>query len=54
MEVGVTLWNPRNLLKELVAGAYFAAIHNALGGLLVRRWSLPKNGRRPHRLEVKP
>ena len=31
----------------LVAGACFVAIHNALGALLVRRWSLPKNGRRP-------
>ena len=38
----------------LVAGAYFVAIHNALGALLVRRWSLPKNGRRPRPpLEVK-
>jgi len=32
---------------ELVAGACFVAIHNALGALLERRWSLPKNGRRP-------
>jgi site-specific DNA recombinase len=40
---------------RMVAGAYFVAIHNALGALLVRRWSLPKNGRRPRPpLEVKP
>jgi len=41
------LRNPRNLLRGLVAGAYFEAIHNALGAWLVRRWSLPRNGRRP-------
>ena len=28
-------------------GAYFDAIHNALGRWLVRKWLLPKNGRRP-------
>jgi hypothetical protein len=31
---------------RMVAGACFGAIHNALAALLVRRWSLPKNGRR--------
>ena len=31
----------------MVAGACFEAIHNALGAWLVRRWALPKNGRRP-------
>ena len=30
----------------LVAGACLEAIHNALSGLLVRRWVLPRNGRR--------
>ena len=39
----------RHLLRNLVAGAYSVAIHNALGAWLVRRWSLPKNGRRPPR-----
>jgi hypothetical protein len=33
----------------LVAGACFEAIHNALAAWLVRRWVLPKNGRRPNR-----
>jgi hypothetical protein len=32
---------------RMVAGACFEAIHNALGAWLVRRWLLPKNGRRP-------
>jgi hypothetical protein len=31
----------------MVAGACFVAIHNALGSSLARRWTLPKNGRRP-------
>jgi hypothetical protein len=31
---------------RMVAGACFGAIHNALAALLVRRWSLPKNGLR--------
>jgi hypothetical protein len=31
---------------RMVAGACFEAIHNALGSLLVRRYLLPKNGRR--------
>jgi len=34
---------------RMVAGACFEAIHNALGAWLVRRWLLPKNGRRPVR-----
>jgi hypothetical protein len=34
----------------MVAGACFETIHNALGAWLVRRWLLPKNGRRPVRL----
>jgi hypothetical protein len=34
---------------RMVAGACFEAIHNALGALLVRRYLLPKNGRRPVR-----
>jgi DNA invertase Pin-like site-specific DNA recombinase len=38
----------------MVAGAYFEAIHNALGALLMRRWHLPKNGRRPPRLSQCP
>jgi len=42
----LVIWNP---MGELVAGAYFEAIHNALGAWLVRRWLLPKNGRRPVR-----
>lgn len=29
------------------ARAYYEAIHNAFGALLVRRWALPRNGRRP-------
>jgi len=39
----------RNQLILLVAGACFEAIHNALRASLVRRWMLPKNGRRPTR-----
>ena len=35
----------------LVAGACFEAIHNALAAWLVRRWALPKNGRRPNRTQ---
>ena len=37
---------PESVMNGLVAGACFAVIHNALGALMVRRWSLPKNGRR--------
>jgi len=35
---------------RMVAGACFEAIHNALGAWLVRRWALPRNGRRPSRI----
>ena len=31
----------------MVAGACFIAMHNALGAMLVRRWALPRQGRRP-------
>jgi hypothetical protein len=34
---------------RMVAGACFEAIHNALAARLIRRWALPKNGRRPNR-----
>ncbi len=32
---------------KLVAGACYVAIHNALAGVLVRQWQLPRQGRRP-------
>jgi len=32
---------------KLVAGACYVAIHNALASVLVRRWQLPRQGRRP-------
>jgi len=32
---------------RLVAGACYVAMHNALEGVLVRRWQLPRQGRRP-------
>ena len=55
LEVSISYRPPEAVGNGLAAGAYFVAIHNALGALLVRRWSLPKNGRRPRpRLEVKP
>ncbi len=31
----------------MVAGACYVAIHNALASILVRRWQLPRQGRRP-------
>lgn len=40
-------WTPVDCEWRLVAGAYREVIHNALGALLIRRWTLPKNGRRP-------
>jgi hypothetical protein len=43
----VNLENELEKRVWMVAGAYFAAIHNALGSWLVRKWFLPKNGRRP-------
>jgi hypothetical protein len=51
MWVGRTLifQKVRKLLILLVAGACFEAIHNALAAWLVRRWVLPKNGRRTNR-----
>lgn len=33
-------------MHDLVARAYFLAIYHVLGALLVRQWSLAKNGRR--------
>ena len=55
LEVSMRYRLPESVMNALVAGAYFAAIHNALGSRLVQRWSLPKNGRRPRSaLEVKP
>jgi hypothetical protein len=36
-------------IERIGCGACYAAIHNALGSWMVRRWSLPKNGRRPTR-----
>ena len=32
---------------DMVAGACYVAIHNALSSVLVRRWQLPRQGRRP-------
>jgi serine/threonine-protein kinase len=37
---------------RMVAGACFGAIHNALSSWLVRRWALPRNGRRPNRAQA--
>jgi hypothetical protein len=34
---------------RMVAGACFGAIHNSFADWFVRRWHLPKNGRRPVR-----
>ena len=31
---------------DMVAGAYYRAMHNALAAVLVRRWRLPREGRR--------
>jgi hypothetical protein len=47
LEVKINYRVPESVMNGLVAGACFVAIHNALGALLERRWSLPKNGRRP-------
>src|SRR5207245_11336168 len=47
LEVSISYCLPESVMNELVAGACFEAIHNALGAWLVRRWLLPKNGRRP-------
>ena len=43
----IQMGEQRESAVVLVAGACYTAIHNALGVLLVRSWSLPKNGRRP-------
>jgi len=40
---------PRRPVRSLVAGACYVAMHNALAGVLVRRWGLPQRGRRGHR-----
>jgi DNA invertase Pin-like site-specific DNA recombinase len=44
---GIENQDSTEMRVRMVAGAYFGAIHNALGQWLVRRWVLPKNGRRP-------
>ncbi|SPE28589.1 hypothetical protein SBA6_1100035 [Candidatus Sulfopaludibacter sp. SbA6] len=41
--------NPATKRIRMVAGACLKAIHNALAAWLVRRWALPRNGRRPCR-----
>ena len=37
---------PELLVNNLVAGACFGIIDKQLGGELVKRWVLPRNGRR--------
>ena len=49
LEVDISYRLSESVMNGLVAGANFVAIHNALGDYLSRRWSLPKNGRRPPR-----
>jgi hypothetical protein len=46
LEVDISYRLPESVMNGLVAGACFEAIHSALGAWLVRRWLLPKNGRR--------
>ena len=40
---------PAQMFQAVVAGACYAAIHDALRQWLIRRWALPANGRRPAR-----
>ncbi len=42
--------NGEEMRVWMVAGASFEAIHNAMREWFVRRWRLPKNGRRPVRV----
>jgi hypothetical protein len=49
LEVSISYRLPEAIMNGLVAGACFEPIHNALAARLIRRWVLPKNGRRPNR-----
>lgn len=46
LEVEMTYRIPEPAMHSVVAGACYAAMHNALAAVLVMRWRLPRNGRR--------
>ena len=46
LEVEMSYRIPEPVVNSVVAGAGFAAMHNALAALLARRWRLPLQGRR--------
>ncbi|GEM_PF-2706647 len=46
LEVEITYRIPEPIMNGVVAGACYGAIHNALAAWLVRRWALPRRGKR--------
>jgi len=52
LEVKISYRLPETVVKGVVAGACYVAIHNALAAHFLRRWLLPRNGRRPNRVRV--
>ena len=46
LEVEIRYKIPEPVVDGMGAGAWCAAIHNALAAYLVRRWVLPRKGRR--------